>query len=149
MRKRTLLRRQSCAVLLACVFLASASFAVTDAGSTAPLERAREMLAAGRLYPAERAAREAIAHSPDDADAYRVLGQILLRRKKPDQAVAAFERAAALAPDAPGLDRELGTARFEARDFAGARDAFQRALARDPGDTAVRLELGRSELELG
>src|SRR5262245_25526382 len=146
------LRRRRCAIALAVLVVTSAaagSLASTDADAADALARARELLAAGRLYPAELAAREAIARAPELADAHRLLGQILLRRKKPDQAVAAFERAAALAPEDPALDRDLGTARFEAGDFAGARDAFRRTLARDPDDAAVRLQLGRSELELG
>lgn len=151
MSERLVFQRHECAALLVILFVVSAAscLASDEAGTADALGRARELLAAGRLYPAEQAAREAVARAPDLAEAHRVLGQILLRRKKPGEAVAAFERAAALAPEAPDLDAELGVARFEAGDFAGARDALQRALDRDPGDTALRLRLGRAELELG
>jgi Tfp pilus assembly protein PilF len=128
---------------------ASAALAGTDAGAADALQRARELLAAERLYPAEQAAREATERAPELAEAHRLLGQILLRRKKPELAVASFERAAALAPGDPQIDRELGVARFEARDFAGARDPIRRALERNPDDAVARLQLGRCELELG
>ncbi len=113
------------------------------------MTRARDLLAAGRLYPAEQAAREAIALAPEQSDAHRLLGQVLLRRRKPALAVVAFERARALAPDDAEIDRELGVAYYGAGDFAAARDPFRRALDRNPEDAALRLQLGRCELEMG
>jgi tetratricopeptide (TPR) repeat protein len=106
------------------------------------------MLAAGRLYPAEQATRDAIERDPDRAEAHRLLGQILVRRRKPALAVSEFERAAELAPGAAGIDRELGLARFDAADFEGARVAIARALASAPDDSLLHLRLGQCELEL-
>jgi Flp pilus assembly protein TadD len=138
------------AALAFAVVLASApALAESAAGADAALARAREMLAAGQLYPAEQAARDAIEREPDRADAHRLLGQILVRRRKPALAVAELERAAELAPQTPGLDRELGLARFDAGDFEGARVAIGRALASDPEDALLHLRLGQCEMAQG
>ena len=151
MGTRLALRPRPCALALALAvtWLALPAGAAGVADADAALARARQSLADGRLYPAERAAREAVAADPERAEAHRLLGEILLRRRKPAEAVVSLERAAALEPDAPGLERALGLARFEAGDFAGARDALVRALEVEPGDTALRLRLGRCELQLG
>jgi Tfp pilus assembly protein PilF len=149
MGQRLAFRTRASAVLSAVLLAASAAPAATDAGASDALQRAHNLLAAERLYPAEQAAREAIERAPERAEAHRLLGQILLRRKKPELAVASFERAAALAPEDTEIDHELGVARFEARDFAGAREPLRRALERNPDDTVARLQLGRCELELG
>lgn len=137
------------AALALAVVLASAPVLAESAeGADAALARAREMLAAGRLYPAEQAARDAIEQQPDRADAHRLLGQILVRRRKPALAVGEFERAAELAPQTRGLDRELGLARFDAGDFDGARVAIGRALASDPEDALLHLRFGQCEMAL-
>jgi hypothetical protein len=127
-RRRTLLSRV-CAFALAALLAASSALAQQSAD--AALARAREMLAAGRLYPAEQAARDAISREPDRADAHRLLGQILLRRGRPEQAVAELERAAALAPGDPGLARELAAAREQVsrREGLSRREAERRAQA--------------------
>jgi len=136
---------RACALALVVLLVAAAAAAADSAD--AALARAREMLAAGRLYPAEQAAREAVALAPDRADTHRLLGQILLRRQKPALAVPELERAAALAPNAPGLTRELALARFDAGDCTAARDGLRSALSRDPQDALLHLRLGQCELE--
>src|SRR5688572_18994977 len=103
MGRRRLVAR-ACA--LAFVLLLAAAPGAADSADAA-LARARELLDAGRLYPAEQAAREAVALGPQRADTHRLLGQILVRRHQPELAVPELERAAALAPNAPGLAREL------------------------------------------
>src|SRR5258705_2283757 len=109
MSRQRILAPRVCALVLASLLAASAALAAENAD--AALTRAREMLAAGRLYPAEQAAREAISRQPERAEAHRLLGQILLRRSKPELAVPELERAAALEPGAPGLAGELAAAR--------------------------------------
>ncbi len=142
-------RTRAC-ILLALLGLSGATAAVAaPEDAAADLARAEELLAAGRLYPAEQAVRDALESEPDWARAHHLLGRILIRREKPVLAVAALERAAALEPTLSGLDRDLGLARFDADDFTGARDAFVRALERDSGDTLLRLRLGLCDIALG
>jgi tetratricopeptide (TPR) repeat protein len=108
-----------------------------------PLERARAFLRRGRLYPAEQAAREAIARDPDDATAHRLFGEILLRRRKPEASIEALLRARELDSALPGVDALLADAWLLAGEEQRACEAAARALAQTPED--ARLLLRRSE----
>jgi tetratricopeptide (TPR) repeat protein len=119
------------------------------ASADEPLERARAALAAGRLWPAEQAAREAVALEPESAVAYQLLGRVLARRLHWDEALAAFEQARRLDPDRPRLDREIGRVHFAREDYVAAAIALRRAAQREPDDDALALELGLCELALG
>jgi tetratricopeptide (TPR) repeat protein len=146
MGRRRILAPCACALAFACL-IAAAPAAAAD-GADAALARARDLLDAGRLYPAEQAAREAVALGPQRADTHRLLGQILVRRRQPELAVPELERAAALDPNAPGLARELALARFDAGDCDAARSAIRSALRSEPEDPLLHLRLGQCELEL-
>lgn len=140
-------RRAFGACLVAGLVLALAAAAGAD--ESTPEARAREALAAGRLWPAEQAAREAVAARPDSAAAHALLGRVLARRLHWEEALAAFEQAQRLDPQLPGLDRELGRAHFALEDPEAAAPWLRRASARAPDDDALRLELGLCELALG
>jgi tetratricopeptide (TPR) repeat protein len=114
-----------------------------------PLATAQRLLEAGRLYPAEQAARAAIDLEPESAEAHLLLGRILIGRTRFPEADASLSRAAELDSNLPGVDRELGLVRFEIRDFAGARSALERELDATPTDAALWMRLGLCELELG
>jgi Flp pilus assembly protein TadD len=119
------------------------------AETTSALERGRELLAAGRLWPAEQAAREAIAQQPGSASAHQLLGRVLERRGRKEQALAEFERAWAIDPGLPGLARDLGTARFERGDCSGALEPLALAAREHPGEAVLELRLGLCEVEAG
>jgi Flp pilus assembly protein TadD len=118
------------------------------AADESPLATAQEQLKAGRLFPAERAAREAVELEPASAEAHLLLGKILIGRTRFDEAESALARAAELDPNLPGVHRELGLVRFESGDFTGARESLQRALDATPDDAALWMRLGLCELEL-
>lgn len=113
-----------------------------------PLATAQQQLEAGRLFPAERSARTALELDPDSARAHLLLGRILIRRTRFEEAESELVRAAELDPDLAGVDRELGLVRFERDDFAGARSSLERALESEPNDHALWMRLGLCELEL-
>jgi len=113
-----------------------------------PVATARQYLQAGRLFPAEEAARAALELEPDSAEAHLVLGTILIRRTRFEEAESELSRAAEIDPNLPGIDRELGLVRFELEDFEGSRVSLERAVAIAPGDSEVWLRLGLCELEL-
>lgn len=135
-------RRLPASALTLCLVLASALAGPARAEEGA-LERAATYLERGRLYPAEQAARQAIAQDPDDAGAYRLLGEILLRRRRPEAAIEALLRARELDAALPGVDGLLADAWMLAGDDARACDAYRRALDERPDD--ARLHLRRSE----
>jgi tetratricopeptide (TPR) repeat protein len=119
------------------------------AAELSPEERTRAALEAGRLWPAEQAARQAVAARPGSAPAHQLLGRVLARRLHWPEALAAFEQARRLDPQLPGLDREQGRAHFALEEHAAAARWLRRAAERSPGDDALALELGLAELALG
>lgn len=133
---------------LLCAFVACCTPVASGAQEGSPEARARAALAAGRLWPAERAAREAVAADPSSGSAQQLLGRVLSRRLHWQEAIDAFERAERIDPTLPGLDRELGRASFAVEDYATAAVYLRRAVARAPADDALALELGLCELAL-
>jgi tetratricopeptide (TPR) repeat protein len=96
----------------------------------------------GRLEEAEQGYRAALAASPDDGEALRLLGT--LRRERGDLAESAqlLARAHDLAPERPNLLLMLGSVRYEAGDFEQASDAYARALVLDPNIPGAHTALG-------
>lgn len=138
----------ACLALLALAEVAGIGPALAQDEASA-LARAEAFLGKGLLYPAERAAREAIAQSPDDAAAHQLLGRILLRRQKPQQAIGSLSRARELDPSLAGTDRLLGDAFLELGDDARACDAYARALATEPDDAEGQLHRAQCAERLG
>lgn len=122
-----------------------ASIAAQDSAA----DRARAALRKGRLWPAEQAAREAVADDPASAAAHQLLGRVLARRLHWHEAIAAFEVARGLDPELAELDRDLGRAHFALDDFEAAVGPLGRAAARSPADGVLALELGLCELARG
>ena len=65
------------------------------------LKQALEHRRAGRLAEAEAACRELVASSPFWAEAFHVLGMVLLERGQPQEAAQMMERSVGLAPAVP------------------------------------------------
>jgi cytochrome c-type biogenesis protein CcmH len=86
--------------------------------------------------------QERVKASPQDADAWAMLGDMRVSRGEFGEAVAAFEHATTLAPKAPGYWSALGEARIYASEHdpmpAPALDAFRKAIALDPEDPKAR-----------
>src|SRR6185436_3966646 len=81
-------------------------------------------LARGDLASAEAAYREAIARGAT-AELHNALGSVLFRRKRYDEAEAAFRRAIALAPDNVYAHRNLAGVLYERGDSAAAASHLQ------------------------
>jgi tetratricopeptide (TPR) repeat protein len=86
----------------------------------------------GRTPEALLMARQAVVEEPDRADAWRVLGRLLLDSDDPQGAVDAWEKAQAIDPD-PDLEEPLRTARADA-------DARERFLVGESRHFRVRFE---------
>jgi tetratricopeptide (TPR) repeat protein len=83
----------------------------------------------------------AIAANPDDARAPLYLGNLLYDRRRHEDAIVQWERAAALDPACGAAWRNLGIATFNVRhDAAAALVAFDRALAADPASARILYE---------
>lgn len=148
--RRGIRPRRLVASLAASWLLLLAAWAPVHAeADDAPLARAEAFLEQGRLYPAERAAREAIERNPEDASAQRLLGQILLRRGKLEESIAALSRARELDASLTGVDRSLADAWLLLGDDARACMAYQRALAEQPDDAPAQLRRAQCAERLG
>lgn len=88
-----------------------------------------------------RLLEEAIRENPEDARAPYYLGNLLYDRKRYNDAIAQWERAAELDPDFPTTWRNLGFAYFNVlHDPARALDAFAQARALAPADARILYE---------
>lgn len=103
---------------------------------------------------------------PDDVEAHRWLGRILLELRLPDQAVAAWRTVVELEPGSPGAEYFLelsqaqarwgvdaansfyaGVAAYESGDLTRARNSFAAATARNDSYAAAWAWLGRVYFE--
>lgn len=116
---------------------ARASFAVHRAQILLRLGRRRDALAAADL--AERAADL-------DADAWNALGTLRSFALDQPGALAAYERAVALAPEDPQLLYNRAAVRRFMGDLEGAEADYDRVIARRPGD--FEAYFNRSELRV-
>jgi len=91
---------------------------------------------AGRMY------REAVAADPLAAAAWSGLGQALVEDGHPTDALAALDRAQALAPARAGLARLRGRATLALGRIADAEQAFAAATAETPADPRGWVGLG-------
>ena len=83
----------------------------------------------------------AIAANPEDARAPLYLGNLLYDRRRYEDAIMQWERAAALDPAYVAAQRNLGIAYFNVRhDAAAALAAFDRAFAADPASARILFE---------
>lgn len=82
-----------------------------------------------------------IVSNPDYGGAFYMLGNFLYDRRRHAEAIAAWEKAAALMPEFATVWRNLGIAYFNyAHDTSRAMNAFDRALAANPYDGRVLYE---------
>jgi tetratricopeptide (TPR) repeat protein len=91
---------------------------------------ARRALDAHEYERAATLAQQGIDATPDDAEAWLVLGLARFRGGKPDEARLAFERAAALEPESALAQFNLGSAAFETSHFDQAQAAWLEAAKR-------------------
>jgi predicted O-linked N-acetylglucosamine transferase (SPINDLY family) len=85
----------------------------------------------GRLDAAERTYRSVLAEDPQSADALHLLGQVLLRRERGEEAEALVRRAVDASPATALYHNTLGEILRRRGDAAGAEAAYAEALALD------------------
>lgn len=91
---------------------------------------------AGEPDAAETYLKKALEIEPNKASAHFGMGQIWTLRRKPQPAIAAFERALVAQPDVPHFLAAMGTAKLMAQDVDSAIDYLQRSVAGDPFNPA-------------
>jgi len=93
--------------------------------------------------------RRLLARRPDDGALWCAQGDALERLGRPLEAIAAYERAAALAPTLAAAHVNLGGALIGQGRFAAAAATLHRALALAPDNAAALVNLGVAEVERG
>lgn len=102
------------------------------------LVAAAEAMAAARAQDAERLLGDHLAARPDDADALKMLGDVLNGLERHGEAEAALARALVLAPDFDGARFSYATALFLQQKTPQAIAELRRLLIRDPANPAWR-----------
>src|SRR5215510_12365504 len=112
------------------------------AQAQAALDRALAALQANSLVDAERFAREAVQAAPNAAITHNVLGVILDRAGRKDEAFAQYDAAIKLDPSFVGARNNLGRFLAENGKRAEAIAEFERVLTIEPGNVQTRYNLG-------
>lgn len=108
----------------------------------AALDRAVASLQANELADAERSGREAVQAAPGSAIAHNVLGVVLDRAGRKDEALAHFNAAIKLDPKFVGAHNNLGRFLAERGKSAEAIAEFEQALKIDAGHVQAHFNLG-------
>jgi len=97
---------------------------------------------AGKYADAVTSYQQAVALSPDFAEAHHELGYALYKLSRHGESAEASKRALALRPKNAETYRNLGLALAAAGRHAAARDAFREAARIEPGHAATHYNLG-------
>ena len=103
----------------------------------------------GQLTEAEAAVRRAVAATPENADAWHLLGVLTLRAGRAEEAVTALGRATSLNSGNYVMHVNHGSALRTAGRPAEGRDAILRALALNPGVAEAEMTLAQCLKEMG
>ncbi|HYM32607.1 MAG TPA: XrtA/PEP-CTERM system TPR-repeat protein PrsT [Candidatus Cybelea sp.] len=110
----------------------------------ARLEISRDQLEEGQTHLTQY-----IRVQPDDVDARILLGNLLIRKRQPDQALASLRDALAVAPNDQRILRALANASAAAGRVADAGQWLDRAAAASPNDAVLRTQIAINRLEIG
>jgi tetratricopeptide (TPR) repeat protein len=107
------------------------------------LEQGRRYLEERDLPAAERVFRELVSQNPEDSRASYLLGVVLARQERNEEAIVALLRARARAPrENPAILYELGVACAKEKRWMEAEEALQLATELAPAEVSMRLQLG-------
>ncbi|MBS3821155.1 MAG: tetratricopeptide repeat protein [Planctomycetes bacterium] len=113
------------------------------------LDGARQLLRLGRLEEAEPLLRGALEVRPDSADAKQLLGLVLSRQGRHEQAAEWIRSAIDDVGGEPALWGNLGGALLESRRADAAASAFQRSLAVRPDHAPTLANLSAAFRQAG
>ena len=99
-------------------------------------------IGSGRLEEAEEASLAQLRESPEDAQAWRLLGVLRLKQARPRESREALSKAAHLAPEEAGIHLDLGRAFLAENDMDAAEKSFREALRLRPDWSAAQFNLG-------
>jgi predicted O-linked N-acetylglucosamine transferase (SPINDLY family) len=110
--------------------------------SSQSLQRALDHARQGRLAEARRLCEAVLASEPANAGALSCLGEVLLAMRRPEEALACFERLVRAHPDSVEALCNHGIALLVLGRHEPALASLDRAMAAAPGDAAVLFHRG-------
>ncbi|MBU6416651.1 MAG: sulfotransferase [Xanthomonadaceae bacterium] len=108
------------------------------------LTRARQEWAQHQFEAAERSLTNVLALAPDDPEAVRMLGAVILRRGKHAKAIECFRKVLAVWPDDDDLHIGLGIALYEQGEVDEAVMHLRRACELAPATASAWFNLGEA-----
>ncbi len=134
---------------LACVVLCSAivffhpQLAHTQVSSaSAELRQAEQLFKQGQFDQAEQLARQILAHSPKNVEAWNIVGMIEGNRQNSAGAIDAFQKALIVSPNSVKTLNNLGMAYLQAHNPDAAEKQFLAAFRIKPADAETNYNLG-------
>jgi putative PEP-CTERM system TPR-repeat lipoprotein len=103
----------------------------------------------GNYAEADAVLTRYLKHDPADTTTRKLLGSILLRSGKPEQAIQMLEPAIRRRPDDPQLLALLGSAYLKLRETARATELLEQAAALAPDAKEIRTQLAMTRLAVG
>ncbi|THD79848.1 MAG: tetratricopeptide repeat protein [Phenylobacterium sp.] len=113
------------------------------------LARARELYHAGRYAEGAAFTAAAVAAHPQAPDLWNVHGVMLRQLRRPQEALAALDRALGLTPGHLGARTNRASVLLDLGDATAAEPVFAELSRADPANAGHRLGLGRARLRLG
>ena len=112
-------------------------------------DEALELINAGDPVAAEKLCREAVERNPKDVNMSGLLGAVLIKRRRLDEAEQVLKRTIALAPTFAKAHEDLGYALLEQERYEEAVEVLQKAARLDPKLDAARFNLGKALASAG
>lgn len=139
-------------VLLAAAFVAAAAIAPAGAAQTSKNGKAQAFELKSELLAQHAdvaAALDQVEAEPENAEAWRALGQALAERAGFTDAIRALTQAVKIAPDDANAWADLGTAYIRAGAPGKAKGPLNRALKIEPFHAIAQYNLGVAHQALG
>ena len=112
-------------------------------------DEALELINAGDPVAAEKLCREAVERNPKDVNMSGLLGAVLIKRRRLEEAEQVLKRTIALAPTFAKAHEDLGYALLEQERYEEAVEVLQKAARLDPKLDAARFNLGKALASTG
>ena len=112
-------------------------------------DEALELINAGDPVAAEKLCREAVERNPKDVNMSGLLGAVLIKRRRLDEAEQVLKQTIALAPTFAKAHEDLGYALLEQERYEEAVEVLQKAARLDPKLDAARFNLGKALASTG
>lgn len=112
-------------------------------------DEALELINAGDPVAAEKLCREAVERNPKDVNMSGLLGAVLIKRRRLDEAEQVLKQTIALAPTFAKAHEDLGYALLEQERYEEAVEVLQKAARLDPKLDAAHFNLGKALASTG